>query len=152
MAKERQTNMTTTSRRPKRDRARTRRRTKWDALRPMLAFERLAEPKARSKPKPRPPVSLDDLAAAGSASRNYRANAKLLKASEPSKNSQCQKTSSFLIKPRTAPSIAPSQFGDGPLKRHHKLVGPAQICINVLLAEHLFPLLKTFLKQFAINH
>jgi hypothetical protein len=75
-----------------------------------------------------------------------------LKAAEASENSKRQKASSFLVKPGTAPRITPSQFGNGPLKRHHEFIGTGEVCINILLAEHLFPLLETLLKQITIRH
>ena len=79
-------------------------------------------------------------------------NAELLKAAEASENSKRQKASSFLVKPGTALRITPSQFGNGPLKRHHEFIGTGEVCINILLAEHLLSHLQTLLKQIAIHH
>src|SRR5262249_51420693 len=84
--------------------------------------------------------------------RRICVNAKLLKAPEPAENSKRQKTSRFLIKAGATPSIAPSQFGDGLLKCHHEFVRAGEICINILLAEYLFPFLETFPKQIAFTH
>src|SRR5215467_11841102 len=79
-------------------------------------------------------------------------NAKLLKAAEATENPKRQKTPSFLVEPGTTPRVTPSQFGNGPLKRHHEVIRTGEVCINILLAEHLFPLLETLLKQVAIRH
>ena len=84
--------------------------------------------------------------------RGLCVDAKLLKAAEPPENSKRQKTSGFLVKPGTAPRITPSQFGNGSLKRHHEIIRTGEVCIYILLAEHLSPLLETLLKQIAIRH
>src|SRR5664279_3714251 len=83
----------------------------------------------------------------GHAARNrrIRINSELLKATQSGEDAKRQNTSCLLVKSGTTPCVAPSQFGNGSLKRHHEVIRARKVRVNILSAEYLLPRLETLL-------
>jgi hypothetical protein len=57
-----------------------------------------------------------------------------------------------LIETGVTPRIAPGEFRNNSLERHHELIGARDIILDVLSTENLRPRLQTLLKQTVVCH
>src|ERR1700682_4472734 len=78
--------------------------------------------------------------------RRIRINSKLLKAAQSGEDAKRQNTPCLLVKSGAAPRVAPSQFRNGSLKRHHEVIRAREVRVHIFGAEYLLPRLETFLK------